>query len=56
MKQFPQMLYKLRVSVLELTQQHFSKQLGLSPQYICDLEHGRRMPSVKFVKTLCTYL
>jgi DNA-binding XRE family transcriptional regulator len=31
----------------ELTQVEFSKLLGISKQYLCDLEHGRRYASPK---------
>jgi transcriptional regulator with XRE-family HTH domain len=31
----------------ELTQQQFSEKLGISKQYLCDLEKGRRYASVK---------
>jgi len=31
----------------ELSLAAFSKKLGISRQYLCDLEHGRRMVSVK---------
>lgn len=31
----------------EMTLAEFSKQLGISRQYLCDVEHGRRMVSIK---------
>lgn len=35
-----------------LTQQELAERLGFSPQYICDLESGRRMPSIKIVNAI----
>jgi DNA-binding XRE family transcriptional regulator len=37
----------------ELTQQAFARRMGVSAQYQCDLESGRRAPSVKYVDRLC---
>lgn len=37
----------------ELSQQDFAKRLGVSAQYQCDLEGGRRKPSVRYVERLC---
>ncbi|MGE3974353.1 MAG: helix-turn-helix transcriptional regulator [Bdellovibrionales bacterium] len=31
----------------ELTQKQFAKKLGISPQSLCDLEKGRRIPSLE---------
>lgn len=31
----------------ELSQRNFAKLLGVSPQYLCDVEHGRKMVSPK---------
>jgi len=31
----------------EMTQREFAKLLGVSPQYLCDVEHGRKMVSPK---------
>jgi len=31
----------------EMTQKNFAKKLGITPQSLCDLEKGRRMPSVE---------
>lgn len=47
--------YKFAYALIELrdvhhmTQQQLADRLGFSPQYICDIESGRRMPSVKIV-------
>lgn len=34
----------------ELTQSEFSQMLGISKQYLCDIEHGRRFVSAKTAK------
>jgi transcriptional regulator with XRE-family HTH domain len=31
----------------EMTQKEFAKKLGITPQSLCDLEKGRRIPSVE---------
>lgn len=36
----------------DLTQKVFAEQLGISPQYLCDLENGRRMPSIAVADAL----
>lgn len=36
-----------------LSQKEFAKRLGVSPQYVCDLEHGRRLGSVQYVDAVC---
>jgi transcriptional regulator with XRE-family HTH domain len=38
-----------------LSQKEFAKGLGISPQYLCDIEAARRLPSVKLVKRLNDY-
>ena len=34
----------------------FAKGVGISVQYLHDLEHGRRLPSVRVVNGICDYL
>lgn len=43
-------------SGMEMTQTAFAKALGFTPQYLCDLEHGRRPGSVEFVNRLCDWM
>jgi transcriptional regulator with XRE-family HTH domain len=38
---------------LSANQKDFAHRLGVSPQYLCDVEHDRRSPSVEFVKKVC---
>lgn len=52
---FRAMLHEVRTG-MEMSQQDFAARLGYSPQHLCDLESGRRMPSVAFVERLCEYL
>lgn len=52
---FREMLQAVR-SGIEVSQQDLAGALGYSPQYLCDLEAGRRKPSVAFVNRLCDYL
>lgn len=49
---FDEMVRELR-SGMEMTQQDFAKMLGISPQYLHDLEKGRRLPSVAVTKKFC---
>jgi transcriptional regulator with XRE-family HTH domain len=49
---FIEMLREIRAGH-ELSQKEFAERLGYTPQYICDLEHGRRSGSVEFVNRLC---
>jgi DNA-binding XRE family transcriptional regulator len=49
---FAERLTELR-SLYHLTQGQMAKRLGISPQYLCDLEHGRRKPSLTVVNALC---
>lgn len=51
---FVEMLKAMREGP-ELTQQRFAEQLGYSAQYLCDLERGRRMPSVELVNRICEW-
>ena len=52
MSEFHSALRALREAQL-MTQQEFAKRMEVSPQHQCDLEKGRRMPSVSYVKRLC---
>lgn len=51
---FRQMLIELRVG-RDMSQKALAQALGYTPQYLCDLEHGRRLGSVEFVDRLCEY-
>lgn len=51
----PQMLVQLRAA-LDMNQKQLAEALACSPQFICDMEMGRRTPSVAFVDRLCDYL
>lgn len=52
---FAEMLATVRGS-LGKTQAAMANDLGISPQYLNDLERGRRSPSVAVVDRICTYL
>ncbi len=39
-----------------LSQSALATALGISAQYLCDLEHGRRLGSVEFVDKLCDWM
>jgi transcriptional regulator with XRE-family HTH domain len=39
-----------------LSQKDFAAVLDFTPQYVCDLEKGRRLGSVEFVNRLCDWL
>lgn len=39
--------------IYKMSQQDFAAKLGISPQYLCDLENRRRMPSVSVVDKIC---
>lgn len=39
-----------------MSQKDFAELLGFTPQYVCDLEKGRRLGSVEFVNRLCKLL
>lgn len=45
---FAYALIKLR-DTYRLSQQDFAKRIGISPQFQCDMESGRRMPSIKVI-------
>lgn len=49
---FVQMLREIRTGY-ELSQKELAERLGFTPQYLCDLEKGRRLGSVEFVNRLC---
>ena len=51
----PQMLSELRAA-MGVNQKQLAKALDCSPQFICDMEMGRRTPSVAFIDRLCDYL
>lgn len=38
-----------------ISQSAMAEALGISAQYLCDLEHGRRLGSVEFVEKLCDW-
>ena len=39
-----------------LSQKDLAKALCITPQYLCDIEHGRRLGSVEVVERLCVML
>ena len=49
---FQEMVLELRAG-MEMTQQTFAKMIGISPQYLNDLEKGRRLPSVAVTDKIC---
>lgn len=55
MTNFARLLIQLRHE-MEMTQTSLAASLGISNQYLCDLENGRRLPSVRVVNALCQYL
>ncbi len=50
---FRQMLREIRDGH-ELSQKDMAKRIGITPQYLCDLEQGRRLGSVEVVEKICT--
>ena len=38
------------------TQKELSKQVGISEQYLCDIEKDRRIPSEKVLIKICKYI
>jgi transcriptional regulator with XRE-family HTH domain len=52
---FVEMLIAVRTE-MEMSQTDFAKALGFTPQYLCDLEKGRRLGSVEFVNRLCDWM
>ena len=51
----PEMLVQLRLA-LGMNQKQLAEALNCSPQFICDMERGKRVPSVTFIDRICTYL
>lgn len=52
---FRVMLKTVRMG-LELDQKTVAKAIGCSVQYVCDLENGRRQPSVRITNAICEWL
>ena len=40
----------------DMSQKELAEALGFTPQYLCDLEKGRRLGSVEFVNRLCDWM
>ena len=51
---FREMVSQLRADY-GMTLQQFANLITISPQYLCDLEHGRRLPSVRVVHNICDH-
>ena len=49
---FAEML-RARRRKLGWPQKRMAHELGISPSYLCDLESGRRLPSVGIVQSIC---
>lgn len=49
---FREMLIEIRTGY-ELSQKAMAETLGITPQYLCDLERGRRLGSVEVVERIC---
>lgn len=52
---FRTMIVDLRNSK-KLNQKQLAEALGFTPQYVCDLEMGRRLGSLEFVERVCEFL
>ena len=52
---FVEMLIAARTG-RDMTQKDFAEALGFTPQYLCDLEKGRRLGSVEFINRLCDWM
>ena len=52
---FLELLRDVRIG-REMSQKEFAEALGFTPQYLCDLEKGRRLGSVEFVNRLCDWM
>lgn len=52
---FVEMLSAVR-SNAGYSQKQLAKSLGVSPQYLSDLECGRRMPSVEVINKICNWM
>ena len=50
---FPDMLRRARAAS-GMTQKAYAAELGISPAYLNDLEHGNRGPTVKLVNRICS--
>lgn len=55
MMELSQMFKDLR-DALDITQGDLAEKLDCSSQFICDVEKGRRTPSVAFIDRLCDWL
>ena len=51
-QEFIRLLKRLRGGV---TQVAFAETLGISATYLCDVERGRKNPSIRFVQRLCDH-
>lgn len=51
---FREMLIEIRTGY-EMSQKELAEALGFTPQYLCDLEKGRRLGSIEFVERLCVH-
>lgn len=49
---FREMLIEIRAGY-ELSQKDMAARLDITPQYLCDLENGRRLGSVEVVERIC---
>lgn len=49
---FREMLIEIRTGY-ELSQKDMAARINITPQYLCDLEHGRRLGSVEVVEHIC---
>lgn len=49
---FKEMLIEIRTGY-ELSQKDMAARIGITPQYLHDLEHGRRLGSVAVVESIC---
>ena len=41
---------------LKINQKQLAEALDFTPQFVCDLEMGRRLGSVEFVERMCKFL
>ena len=51
----PEMIKAVREG-REITQKRMAEAIGITPQYLCDLEHGRRPGSVEVVNRICDWM
>lgn len=40
----------------DMSQREFARALGYSAPYLNDIEQGRRMPSIRFIESLCAFM